>query len=457
MTAVAHNQAQVIAAPSASFRGGQQGRRAKGQPLLVSLVGVFVFYCTLLLFVGGDCFNIGNQKSVDQAEVVTIMGVAPKDIGLALILGFAMLTSPGLRQALKSKFGRFSIGLLIAYTFLGIVFGNELNWVREDLRVWGWGLGGLALFHVLITFRRPSFHLLMICLISGLVLYLSAEGGKNSMSNDAYLGGERLWDLNVFSYSGMMVPLLGLIVCLCTLKNAFYFTCSMAALLIFFYSAVIVGATRSLAIALLLVCALAAPSLLFTRDKEKISRRVGGAAPWVAGLLLAMGLLVVATFLGLAFSSSTVLADRLTNSSDIDSGLDRFVELSDGLNQLGLFRAIIGGGLGFTIESIFNYTAIGTHIGIFTFLFKFGVLPFVAITVYLYVFLPLKLIRAIFAPRSMSINRRTAVLVTLPGILGWALLLAISGGYGTYSFIGLGLLIGVFAEVSSNGLTRVCR
>ena len=457
MTTLAHNQTAAIPAQSPMVRGPRQGRRAQRKPLFASFAGLMVFYLTLLLFVGGDCFNIGNQKSVDEAEVVTIMGLAPRDIALALILGFALVTDASFRRTLQSKPGLLFIGILLAYSFLGIVLGNEFRWVREDLRVWGWCLGGFALFQVLMSFRRPSFHLLMICLITGLVLYLSAEGGKNSMSNEAYLGSERLWDLNVFSYSGMMVPLLGLVVCLSTLKNTFYFAGSMLALLIFFYSAVIVGATRSLALALLLVCALAVPSLLFARDNEKITKRVSGAAPWVAGLVVVMGLLVIATFLGLAFSSSTVLADRLTNSSDIDSGLDRFVELSDGLNQLGVARAIIGGGLGFTIESIFNYTSIGTHIGTFTFLFKFGILPFIAIVVYLYVFLPLKLAQAVFSPGSMHPYTRTALLVTLPGVLGWALVLAMSGGDATYCFIGVGLLVGEYMEVSRRGLTRICR
>ncbi|GEM_PF-3434398 len=427
-----------------------------GNATLVAWMGLAVVYLAIGLFIYPDWINIGMIHGVEEVDEVRIFGMPPPDIAFVLILGFAFATNLEFRLAVLGRTGLLCLGLLAAYLFLGLAWRNDLSWIREDVRIWLWGFAGLGIFHLIMKARHPCLHILAATLLAGAVLFLSADAARGTMDNNAYLGNTRVWDLNVFNYSGMMILLLGLTLSLCALKNIFYLGGALAALGVFFYSAVMVSATRSLALALLAVCAFALPSLLFKRNREIIGLRVGGKAVWIAALVGLAVVLVAATFLGLAFTGSTVMADRW-NAEDIDSGVDRFVELSDAIRQLGLVKGLTGGGLGFAFESIFDYTSITLHIGVFGFLLKFGILPFLAIAGFFYGILPVKFVQAILFPRSLHPFMRTALLVTLPGLLGWALILSMSGGYDHYYFIGAGISLGVFAEVRRRGLGRICR
>lgn len=427
-----------------------------GQSIFLTLVGLLVVYAAIGLFVYPDWINIGIRHDSEELAEVRIMGMPTPDMAFVLVLGFTFLANIPFRRIVLSPPGLAFIGVMGAYSFMGLAMGNAVNWLREDWRIWLWGVAGFAMFHLIMRTRRPCFHLLTITLIAAVVLLVSAESARNIMSNDEYLQNGRVWDLNVFKYAGVMIIFLGLILSLCALKNLFYLAGTLAALGIFFYSAVMVSATRSLALGLIMVCALAVPTLMFERNRDVITLRVGGRAIWVAGVVCIAGLLVIATFFGLAFAGSTVLADRW-KSDDIDSGLDRFVEAGDAFAQLGVLKAIIGGGLGFTFESIFDYTAVSLHLGVFVFLLKFGIVPFVAVVAFLYVFLPYKFVQALALPRALDPRLRTAILVTLPGVLGWALILTMSGGYDHYFFIGVGFSLGVFNEVRAHGLREICR
>ncbi len=424
--------------------------------LPVTLIGLAIVYAAIGLFVYPDWINIGVQHGVEEIEEVRFFGLPTPDIAFVLILGFAFGTDAEFRRALSSKTGLVFFGFLAGYSFLGILLGNEFGWLREELRIWMWGVAGFAAFHLIMKAARPCAHILALCLIAGAVLYLSARGAQGGVSNDAYLSNDRIWNIGVFNYSDMMIVLLGLVFSLCALRNVFYFGGAMAAVCLFFYSTVMLSATRSLSLALLVVCAFAVPSLMFKRNRDVITLRLGGSAIWVAGLVCVAGVLVAATFFGLAFANSTVLADRW-KSNDIDSGMDRFVELGDALRHLGPVKTVLGGGLGYSFDSTFEYTAISLHIGIFVFLLKFGLLPFLAVTAFLYLFLPYKYIQALVRPLSLDPRMRTALLVTLPGILGWALILAMSGGYDHYFSIGIGLSVGVFNEIRARGLREICR
>jgi hypothetical protein len=425
-------------------------------PAAVRWISLAVFYAAIALFIYPDWINIGLQHGIEEAEEVRFFGMPTPDIAVVLILGFIIATDDQFRRAFFGKAGLVFFGILAGYSFLGVLLGNEVGWVREDLRVWSWAVAGLAAFHLIMKSTRPCAHILALCLISAGVLFLSARGAQATVSNDAYLSNERIWDLNVFNYSDAVIVLLGLVFPLCALRNAFYSAGALAAVTLFFYSTVMISATRSLSLALLLVCALAVPSLLFQRNRDVITLRMGGSAAWVGAAVACIGMLVAATFFGLAFTGSTVLADRW-QAGDIDSGVDRFVELGDALKQLGSFKAVTGGGLGYTFESIFDYTALGLHIGLFTFLLKFGILPFLAVAFSLYIYLPYKYAQALLRPLSLDPRMRTALLVTIPGILGWALILSMSGGYDRYFFLGIGLSLGVFNEIRARGLREICR
>ncbi len=429
--------------------------RSKTVPPILAL---FLYYLVIALFVYQDCINIGTQKNGEEREVVAAFGLLPHaDIALLLALGFVICFDRSFRALLASKWSIALVVFLVAYSMLGLLLGNETKWLRVDLRIWGWLFGGLALFRTLMNLQRPSLHILSTCLIAGVILYLSAASGRDQMNAQQAVSNERLWDVNVFNYAGMMLPLLGLVFGLLPVRSILGFLGALLAFGLFFYGGIIVGATRSLAFAVLAVCLSSAAGLLFERTRTQITAKLSPRATWIGLCMLGAGFAVVATLTGVAFSDSTILADRFSSNGDINSGFDRIVELQDALRQIGPFKAVVGGGLGYTFDSIFDYTSIGTHLAVFTFLLKFGIVPFVVMTLSLYVYLPVRFVLAVLNHPSVSPSVRTGLLIVMPGVFAWLAILATSGGYDVYYSLGIGLSVGAFAEIKDRGLLQICR
>ncbi len=425
---------------------------------LINVLGLAIYYLASLLFMYQDYLNIGVMKTTEERIVAAAFGFLQyPDISLVLVIGYAVFFAPEFRANLRSKPGVAFFIFLAAYSCLGVLMGNEIGWVRTDLRIWSWGIGGLAMLRIAMKMRRPTLHILALCLLAGVMLYVSAVANKNQMGIGQATDNTRVWDLNVFNYSGMMIPLLGLVLTLVTLRGVFSFIGAALAFCLYFDGAILIGATRSLALGLVVVCLSASVALLFYRDGKQITDRISPRAFWIGLLTVVGALAVLATLFGFAFSGSTVLANRLSDDQDVTSGTDRIVELQDGLRQLGLFKGLAGGGLGYTFESIFDYKSIGFHITIFTFLLKFGILPFAVIVITLYLILPLKFLQAFLRPATLSPSTRTALLVVLPSVFGWVAILSTSGGYDMYFAIGIGMAAGVFAEIKAHGLTHLCR
>ena len=425
---------------------------------LINVLGLAIYYLASLLFMYQDYLNIGVMKTTEERIVAAAFGFLQyPDISLVLVIGYAVFFAPEFRANLRSKPGVAFFIFLAAYSCLGVLTGNEIGWVRTDLRIWSWGIGGLAMLRIAMKMRRPTLHILALCLLAGVMLYVSAVANKNQMGIGQATDNTRVWDLNVFNYSGMMIPLLGLVLTLVTLRGVFSFIGAGLAFCLYFDGAILIGATRSLALGLVVVCLSASVALLFYRDGKQITDRISPRAFWIGLLTVVGALAVLATLFGFAFSGSTVLANRLSDDQDVTSGTDRIVELQDGLRQLGLFKGLVGGGLGYTFESIFDYKSIGFHITIFTFLLKFGILPFAVIVITLYLILPLKFLQAFLRPATLSPSTRTALLVVLPSVFGWVAILSTSGGYDMYFAIGIGMAAGVFAEIKAHGLTHLCR
>jgi len=455
-TAVPASDAAAVITPSPAEWEMPASEGDTSRP--ITALGLATYYLASLLFMYQDYLNIGVMKATDERVVVSALGMLQyPDISLILLIGFVVCYDAEFRSALRSKPGIAFLMFLAGYSCLGVLMGNEFGMVRTDLRVWGWGIGGLAMFRIAMKMRRPALHILALCLMAGVMLYVSAISIKNQMGMAQAMDNVRVWDLNVFNYAGMMIPLLGLVLTLVALRGTLPFLGAALAFWLYFDGAILIGATRSLALGLIVVCLCASVSLLFHRDEKQITGQISSRAFWI-GLITALGAAaVLATLLGFAFSGSTVLANRLSDDQDVTSGTDRILELQDGLGQLGLFRGLIGGGLGYTIESIFDYKSIGFHLTIFTFLLKFGILPFAVIVITLYIILPLKFLQAFLRPATLSPSTRTALLVVLPSVFGWVAILSTSGGYDIYYAIGIGMTAGVFTEIKAQGLSRLCR
>jgi hypothetical protein len=236
----------------------------------INALGLATYYLANLLFMYQDYLNIGVMKATDERVVVSALGMLQyPDISLALLIAFAVCFDAEFRSALRSKPGVVFLMFLAAYSCLGVLMGNDFGMVRTDLRVWGWGIGGLAMLRIAMKMRRPTLHILALCLLAGVMLYVSAISIKNQMGIGAALDNVRVWDLNVFNYSGMMIPLLGLVLTLVTLRGVLPFLGAALAFWLYFDGAILIGATRSLALGLFVVCLSASSACSFIGMKSR--------------------------------------------------------------------------------------------------------------------------------------------------------------------------------------------
>ena len=415
-----------------------------------SVIRFGIFYLTLLLFAFEDFLNIGAGQT-DELVTATVLWIFNyADLALFLILGYCIAFDRSFQACVFGRVGRAFLAFIAGYYILGVIFGNQVEYIYRDLRIWGWGFAGLALFRALMRFRHPCAHILAICFGSAAIMVASALSAKSQMTLQASLDSERVWDLDVFRYAEILVPLLGILLGIGALRPV-YLAGALVALAADFYACVLMAATRSLALSLAIVCICAALGCAYKRNQQSITARLGGPGVWIAIVVLGAVVLIAATLIGTAFSDSTALASRL--AGDDDNG--RIEELMDALRQLGPFKTITGGGLGYVFESTVGYTSLTLHIGTFIFLLKFGVVPFALIVLLLYVYLPCKFLQALFRPLAFNPNFRSALLIVLPGIFAWIAVLSISGGYDVYCSVTLGLLVGVFGEIRRTGFTRL--
>jgi hypothetical protein len=149
----------------------------------------------------------------------------------------------------------------------------------------------------------------------------------------------------------------------------------------------------------------------------------------------------------------SILFLRIYSAESHNSILLRLLEVEDAITQMGATKVILGGGIGFHFLSILGYDSLGLHIGIITFLLKFGAIPFSFIVYFLLFRIPLYYLKAIFGFLSYDKKLRYAILVVSPGFLAWISLLCMSGGYSSYDFLGVGMGIAAFVEIRSRGFS----
>ena len=437
------------------------GARSSQSKLLVLLLRVllppFVIYVGLAAFVFEDYVNMGVAKIL-RATPYVIGKLSYVEFSLGFIIGAAFLLDRTFRQVLSSRGCLISFAVIGFYTMLGLVLGNAPGWIRSDFTVWGSLLAGIAVFRLMVLSKMPRAHLVLIGLMMAAILYLGARTTQSLVSNEAYLQNERVWDFTIFHYCDILLPLIGLLAALVAFKNVHYFLATLVIVAAYFYCGVIVGATRTLAVSLMIVLFLSAFSMPFRRDNQLIYASLRPSGLFLMGCCLFGAALVVLTSLGMAFTGSSVIAERLAGGGsvqDYNSILERFEELADALDQLGFTKLLVGGGIGWVFDSFFGYESYWLHLGTFTFLLKFGVLPFLAIVAFLYLLLPLKFLLALARPRSMNPCLRTGLLVAVPGVLGWLFTLTVSGGYTPHSWLTLGITLGIFLEIRRNGLVNI--
>lgn len=144
----------------------------------------------------------------------------------------------------------------------------------------------------------------------------------------------------------------------------------------------------------------------------------------------------------------------------------RYMELSDFFEQsLENESIIMGQGLGGTIKSSIYMSdptvtmhfdpTVTMHVGIFNIWMKMGMIPFIVLTIFLFIRIPSLYIKTIINGAALPIAKRTANLIVIPSILPWLVGLATSGGFAEVNFLFAGFAYLIYGEISNNGLRNI--
>lgn len=408
---------------------------------------VVVLYATFGLFfleLAADILGLAPQVRLGPLQ--------PQDIALFLCVGYLAVVDPDFWEALTSKTSLAYALAIVVYTGIGVVLGNNMGWIRTDLRFFLWVYGGFAFLSLWWQLPRPSLHL--HCLQAALVvlLYFAAQEARAShFSPGSFDSGEdRLYGLNLFAVGSAMLYFIALHYTVFAPQSRFARLTAAAVSAIFFYFVLYLSATRNLLLAYLAMALACAPVFLFRVESGFFQRRVlvfrvaACVAVLVAGGIFvgtqAKDLLIIQRFEG-----GNVLSD--------DSARGRVVELERALADFDAQQLFTGAGMGETFRPGYMYEANFLHFGIAGLVLKLGLPVGLALAAALYVGLPLLLLWAFVWPASLSAPTRTAIYAATPIVFPWLVQLGISGGFTPTHSLGAGMALGVAYNCRRTGLT----
>ena len=334
-----------------------------------------------------------------------------------------------------------------------MIQGNEVSFLIGDIVVLVWPLGGVALFRLMLKSKRPTLHLFaFICLFTAVMNYSQIVTLETQISE--ILSSGRVINKAVYACSGLLLVPTAIAVGILFRKGVVYVTLLLAMVAIHFYNIVLLTATRSSAITLLVLMLFSSVGLSYKIKNGTLTTKQSFLSILIAMLGVVCSVLIVLTLIGNLFDNSTsLISDR---GADDYTTVLRMLELADALDKLNAVEWIFGGGLGYAFYSIVeNVGMVGAlHIGIFTFLLKGGLIIFIPIAIFLYLILPTLFGIAWLNPRALDCNTRSATLIVLPGVFSLLVLLTLSGGFSTFTFLGAGFALGAFLEIQEEGLDK---
>lgn len=404
------------------------------------------FYLSLAIIAIGDMAMARKEESGGGFFSSLI-------ISLLIVNVSAFFVDSKFRKLLSGKFGIIYFTFLISYSLFGLLQGNQYIYLRVDIGVWAWLIGGLALFRLMIKLPNPSLHLLVFIGIATWVMHYAQAFVLENTNAKLRLLGRVISENNiVFHYSALLLIPTAIALGILMKKNVIFagILCFLIGLHI--YNGIILSGTRSLALSVGTVILISTIGLSYQIENYILSIKKSIYSRAISITTISGVIVIILILLGKAFSAYSVISERTLKGETTD--YLRALELIDALSQMNPLQWIIGGGLGYAFDTVLGYKIHALHIGIFTFFLKGGIILFLIVAGFLYIRLPLMFLTAWLRPLSMDQKTRTAILIILPGLFGWISLLSISGGYSQYNFMGVGFGLGAFLHIKEEGLRR---
>jgi hypothetical protein len=424
-------------------------KKRESSSLLLKVLPWLGFYGSIGSMVIGDVSIINTEG--DRVEGVTSHLI----IALCIAIFTAFIADKDYRKILLGKWGLSYWMVMLFYSVIGLIQGNNYIFFRADIGTLGWLIGGLALFRLMIKLPNSILHLFLFILIGTLVIQYSQLVVLENPNYDLKYLGRVIGEGNIlFYYSALLIVPTGIGLGILVRRNIVWMLSILSLVGLHFYNGAFLSGTRSVALYLIIILIVSSINLSYEVSQGVITLKKSKYAKFISLITMFMALTALLVLTGSLFSGENVLAERAIGGDGDQSSLLRLLELSAALSQLNEFQLVIGGGIGYSFDSILGYQTNLLHIGIFTFLLKGGILLFSIVVVFLYIRLPMLFLAAWLKPLSFDPKVRTAILVVLPGIFAWIFLLTISGGYNQYNFLGVGFGFGTFLHICDYGLNK---
>jgi hypothetical protein len=386
----------------------------------------------LCVFYLGHClFYIELLNQLRGGGELRFAGVQGQDLALIGVLGYAFFWVSGFQQILRHRWSKAYLLFLGVFTVYGALYGHELGWIRTELRTLLWPYGGLALFLMLKSSRRPVWHLAVIMIALTGMMHLGKQQAIASFGQ-LTVGQDRFYSLQLMTVCISFLIYLGLLLnSFDGLKRHYWLT--LPALLSFLYYGVIIAATRNIMMSFVLLLGLSAYRQWFYREGLRFSR------------VLLLGLLTLAV---LPVALQSPAGQRLLDGDKADKKSTnlRWEEVVAVSEEYAPYELLFGKGVGTTFANAINPGNNVLHLGVFNLAAKFGLPVFFMFVFVIGLGLPL-----------VALNRKAVFSASgldrfLPYCYAWALIFFISGGWHPEYFMGLGLNLGYAANVKFNSL-----
>jgi hypothetical protein len=390
-------------------------------------------------------------------------------LSLIIIISAALFFDRDSRKLLKNKYiVAYSIVLLFYLLFGLFISENEVDIISIDFAAFRGFYIGIFIFQLIVNSFKPRIQFYIVVLIPALLVFY--EQRKALVESDL---SAQVLDLNTRVGGGLeyhnwyLISLLGIALILLGREHWKWKVLVWILPLITLYSSTYLAARRYGVICFPLIMMFAIIINSFEFKNGYLSRvsslfRFSHSRKIITWLSIAIGvILLIELFLQISTSfqeNNILVLQRLQESSQGDTSIRlRIDEMLSAISSLDNFNELLfGKGMGVTYYSpaqiSTGYDAFWCHISPFTYLLRGGIILF-AIFIYLfYIKFPLMLCQAFFRPWSLSDGKRTAILIVLPGILGWSLLALSEGRLTPFYSLQWGFALAAYIHIKRYGV-----
>lgn len=411
----------------------------------LTLVLLFLFYHEMIMFIG---------VSDRDALRLYLFGIAPsRDLAFVVISVVSLWLLPEVRAYFTFRALYVIIAILFIAAAWGLIRNGYYPAFKIDTRNLVWLVAGLFWGRIMLLSRRFLETLLLFAVAGAFyMVYCFVRDPAWSRLIVGVTESYRITGDGLEQSKSILLTVLSLLlpVLLITGRKLYFFIC-LFLLAVPFYIVVVVGGYKSALIHVLSI-------LFLTFSIFALRRSFAGVVGFsllrvlfsATALMSLFTLVVVVIFSGIFANVSTIKDRILYTYQDYGTYGSRIDDAHSLIDSMQTIDVIIGQGFGGYYNSNIGFVS-SPHLGFLYFYQKFGILVFLVFMWLIYLYVPLRFLRAYFG-FAENIRKRNAILMTGPCVLIWSFNLPFAGLYSSVSMVFLGIAWSLYHEVSNCGL-----